>query len=91
MTTTSIDEVIEILETIIETSKSEQSTMRYFAALYQKVTIEIKSRLGTNYFDDDARMKKLDVIFANRYLSAYDDYKNGKAITKSWKMAFKYS
>jgi len=57
MTTTSIDEVIEILETIIETSKNEQSTMRYFAALYQKVTIEIKSRLGTNYFDDDERME----------------------------------
>ena len=91
MPATSIDEVIEKLEAIIQTSKNEQTTMGYFAALYQKVTIEIKSRLGTNYFDDDERMEKLDVIFANRYLSAYNDYKNGKAITKSWKTAFELS
>jgi hypothetical protein len=83
-----IDEVIENLEQIIQTSKDEESTLGYFAALYQKVTITIKENLNTNYFEDDERMEKLDVIFANRYLSAYSDYQQGNKISKSWKIAF---
>lgn len=86
-----IDEVIENLEQIIQTSKDEESTLGYFAALYQKVTIKIKDNLNTNYFENDERMEKLDVIFANRYLSAYSDYKQGKKISKSWEIAFNSS
>jgi hypothetical protein len=83
-----IDEVIEILEEIIQESKTGESTFGYFAALYQKVTICVKERLNTNYFEDDERMEKLDVEFANRYLSAYADYKEGKKVTESWNIAF---
>ncbi|GAB5555520.1 MAG: DUF5995 family protein [Saprospiraceae bacterium] len=83
-----IDEVIEILEQIIQETKSAESTLGYFAALYQKVTICVKERLNTNYFDDDERMEKLDVEFANRYLRAYADYKAGKKVTDSWRVAF---
>lgn len=83
-----IDEVIEILEQIIQESKTTESTLGYFAALYQKVTICVKERLNTNYFDDDERMEKLDVEFANRYLAAYADYKAGKKVTDSWSVAF---
>ena len=83
-----IDEVIGLLEGIIEESKVANSTLGYFAALYQKVTIAVKEKLHTNYFDDDARMEKLDVVFANRYLLAYSNYKQGKVVTESWKVAF---
>ena len=75
-----IDEVIENLEQIIQASKNEENTLGYFAALYQKVTINVKDKLNTNYFDDDKRMEQLDVIFANRYLSAYSNYRQGKAM-----------
>ena len=83
-----IDEVIAILEQIIETSKAQESTLGYFAALYQKVTIHVKEKLGTGYFDDDKRMEQLDVVFANRYLEAYFDYTQGKSTTRSWKTTF---
>lgn len=83
-----IDEVIEILESIIQESKTANSTLGYFAALYQKVTIHVKDRLHTNYFDDDERMERLDVEFANRYLAAFFDYKEGKKITESWRITF---
>ncbi|WP_199769311.1 DUF5995 family protein [Flavivirga eckloniae] len=91
MTATTIDEVIENLEQIIQQSISEESTFGYFAALYQNVTINIKEKLGKGYFDDDKRMEQLDVIFANRYLDAYSNYKVEKEITKSWEIAFKSS
>ncbi|MEL0653231.1 DUF5995 family protein [Algibacter sp. TI.3.09] len=88
MIANTIDEVIEQLEYIIQDSIVEESTLGYFAALYQKVTITVKNKLGTNYFDDDIRMEKLDVIFANRYLTAYANYKEGKPVSKSWLSAF---
>ncbi len=91
MTATTIDEVIENLEQIIQQAIKEESTLGYFAALYQNVTINIKEKLGTNYFDDDKRMEELDVIFANRYLAAYSEYKEKKKVTKSWDIAFKSS
>jgi len=88
MPATTIDEVILHLEQIIQTSITEESAHGYFAALYQKVTITVKEKLGKNYFDDDARMERLDVIFANRYLAAYTSHKQGAEITKSWEAAF---
>jgi len=43
-----INEVIENLEQIIQTSKNDGSTLGYFAALYQKVTINVKDKLNKN-------------------------------------------
>jgi len=86
-----IDEVIDHLEDIIQASIEEENTLGYFAALYQNVTITVKEKLGTNYFDDDKRMEQLDVVFANRYLSAYVDHKQGHKTTESWETAFNSS
>lgn len=91
MTASNIDEVIEILEGIIQTSKREETCFGYFAALYQKVTIAVKQKLTLGYFDDPQRMERLDVIFANRYLEAYADYREGKPVTASWGKAFSLS
>ncbi len=88
MSDRTIEEIINSLEEIIYTSKQTENPLGYFAALYQKVTITVKDKLGTNYFDNDARMERLDVVFANRYLIAYFDYQEGKTISKSWEVAF---
>lgn len=88
MQATTITEVISLLDDIIEQSEKGGSTMGYFAALYQRVTIAVKEKLGTSYFQDDARMEQLDVVFANRYLKAYAQFKNQQATTLSWKAAF---
>lgn len=88
MIATTIDEVIKRLEEIIQTSTGEESALGYFAALYQKVTIKVKDKLGTGYFEDDERMAQLDIVFANRYLDAYSNYKAGNNISKSWARAF---
>lgn len=91
MRATTIDEVIELLEEIIEESKATNNTSGYFAALYQKVTIAVKEKLNTDYFDNDQRMELLDIQFANRYFEAHFDYKNGKVVTQSWEKAFTHS
>ena len=85
---TTIDEVISMLDDIISNSKKEQDPLGYFAALYQKVTMKVKEGIADNYFANGARMEKLDVIFANRYLEAYYAHKNGQIVTASWYQAF---
>lgn len=89
MQATTIDEVILYLDQIIEENKATPNTMGYFAALYQKVTCKVKEGIENNFFDDNPRMERLDVIFANRYLQAYANYKNHVKTTESWKIAFK--
>lgn len=88
MSAHTIDEVVESLDQIIDSCKETENPLGYFAALYRLVTVTVKNKIGTNYFDDDARMEKLDVVFANRYLAAYSDYQEGKAISSSWEKAF---
>lgn len=85
---TTIDEVIAMLENIISQSKADKSPLGYFAALYQKVTIKVKEGIAADFFEDGARMEKLDVIFANRYLEAYHHYQQGNPVTQSWQCAF---
>lgn len=88
MTANNIDEVISILESIISENKSDNNPLGYFAALYKKVTEKVKEGIDNQFFDDNSRMEKLDVIFANRYLEAYFNYQNRKPITQSWEQAF---
>jgi hypothetical protein len=89
MQANTINEVIEILNTIVEECKTNNNPLGYFAVLYRKVTIRVKEGIINNRFEDNARMEKLDVRFANRYFQAYFDNKNNSPISKSWKISFK--
>ncbi len=83
-----IDEVIARLTEIIDRSRREPSRLGYFAALYRKVTISVKQGIATGRFQNGQRMEKLDVIFASRYLEAYDLHRQGKQPTASWQVSF---
>jgi len=86
-----IDEVIEQLDYIIIKSSNDDSRLGYFPALYKRVTIKVKEKIAANYFDDNDRMEKLDVIFANRYIEAYNNFHNEESCSKSWLLSFKTS
>jgi hypothetical protein len=88
MQATTVDEVIAFLDQIIEENKEIPNTMGYFAALYHKVTCKVKEGVENHFFDDNPRMERLDVIFANRYLQAYTNFKNDVPTSKSWLAAF---
>lgn len=83
-----IDEVILSLDRIIEKECTNNSCMAYFPILYRKVTVRIKEGILNNEFESNPRMEKLDVLFANRYIDAYESSGNNKPFTNSWKNAF---
>jgi len=83
-----IQEVIQELELILDDCQKKHRREGYFAALYLRVTREVNRKIGENYFDDGARMERLDVDFANRYLIAYDQYRQNQPCSASWRIAF---
>ncbi|HMH23261.1 MAG TPA: DUF5995 family protein [Puia sp.] len=84
---THIDEVLSRLTRIIADSQGKDERTGYFAALYYKVTARVKDGIARNEFEDGARMEKLDVTFANRYLAALEGWQRGVAPTGSWSVA----
>jgi hypothetical protein len=85
---TSIDEVIARLDGIVEQAIAERDRLGFFAALYRTVTDAVKRGIATGRFEDGPRMERLDVVFANRYLEAFDAHRRGGAPTESWQVAF---
>lgn len=85
---TTIDEVIQLLQEIIQQAITQKSTKGYFAVLYLKVTQKVKEGIQNGTFENGPRMEKLDVIFANRYIQAYYQYQAKEATSKSWEAAF---
>jgi hypothetical protein len=83
-----IDEVIARLTDIISLSRQEPSRLGFFAALYCKVTISVREGIRRGRFEDGARMERLDVNFANRYLEAYELHRRGEQPTASWRLSF---
>ncbi|HEX8243098.1 MAG TPA: DUF5995 family protein [Longimicrobium sp.] len=83
-----IDGVIERLSAIIKDCMARQDRLGYFAALYNRVTVAVKDGIRKGEFQDGARMERLDVMFANRYITAYDTYRSGELPTLSWLKAF---
>lgn len=83
-----IDEVIQLLDEIIEVSISEQSAIGLFTMLYREVTVKIKEGIQIGSFQNGERMEKLDVIFANRYLKAYYQYKAKEKASECWEFSF---
>lgn len=85
---TSVDEVVAALTEVIGWARDNDSRLGYFAALYRKVTVQVREGIARGDFDDGARMERFDVIFANRYLQALIDLRNGEAPSQVWRFAF---
>jgi hypothetical protein len=83
-----IDEILSELDQIIHWARDEQNRLGYFATLYRNVTLKVKEGIATGSFEDGARMEKLDVTFAGRYLSALENFRAGRATSKCWLVAF---
>lgn len=83
-----IDDVIHALDGIIDWAWDQKSRAGYFAALYRRVTCAVKDGIAQGRFQNGPRMEKLDVIFANRYLHAFEQFRAGQQPTLSWQVAF---
>lgn len=88
MAAASIAEVIQQLDDIISRSIANNDRAGYFAVLYKIVTVDVANKIQHAHFDDNDRMEKMDVIFANFYLDAYKNYSLQKKCPASWQLAF---
>ncbi len=82
-----IGDVIATLDTIVKDCEQTQNRAGYFAALYKRMTIAVSQGIANSRFEDGKRMEQLDMIFAQRYLSAYDAFRNSKDCSSSWQGA----
>jgi hypothetical protein len=90
-TVTTIDEVVAAIESIIDWSISASSRLGYFAALYKRITIAIRTAVSQGKFDNATRMQRFDVTFASRYFAALNGYFHPKQFpkpTRSWRVTF---
>jgi hypothetical protein len=83
-----IDEVLQELDLIIANSLHENSFLGIFAYVYRRTTAQIKTGIENQFFEDNARLEKFDVLFANLFFDAYRKYRLNKPIPASWKIAF---
>lgn len=83
-----IDQVVRALDGIVDDCRQRGCRLGLFAALYRRVTVEVKGRLDKGQFVDPERMERLDTAFANRYLEAYAHHHGGRAPTRAWAAAF---
>lgn len=88
MLPTTIDGVIEQLQAIINDSIATGSRLGYFAALYKRMTMAIRDAIRAGKFQDAARMERLDVAFATRYLVTRQQYFAGELQGQSWLQAY---
>lgn len=86
-----IDEVLSRMDEIVAECGQKNSRIGYFAILYRQVTRRIKKGIELQEFEDNPRMERLDVLFAGRFIDAYDTWKSGQQPTKSWDIAFESS
>lgn len=88
---TTIAEVLTRLDEIISDCKITTSRIGYFAVLYRQVTDRIRIGILNQEFEDNPRMEKLDILFAKRFIDAYELWNQGKDPSSSWRVAFQAS
>ena len=83
-----IANVIAAIDAVVQECIATQNKEGYFAALYKRMTIAVNEGICEGAFEDGARMEKLDVCFAERYLQAWQCYGHQQPCSASWQCAF---
>jgi hypothetical protein len=90
-TVSTLDDVIDAIDSIIRWSIGASSRLGYFAALYKRITIGVRTAVAEGAFEDGPRMEQFDVAFANRYFDALNGYFHPDRFDKptdSWRVTF---
>lgn len=86
-----INEVIDVLDAIIEQSISDDNYLFVFAYVYRRTTAEIRQKLNEKAFHDNELMAEFDVVFANLYINAWSEHRQGNPVRKVWQISFEYA
>jgi hypothetical protein len=88
---TTIDQVVAAIQGIVDWSMANESRLGYFAALYKRITIAIRTAIAGGAFQDGPRMELFDVAFAGRYFAALNGFFHPGAFpapSHVWQVAF---
>ena len=83
-----IKEVIAQLDQVIEDTIEDNNYLGIFAYVYRRTTAAIEQAIKEKRFEENERMERFDVQFANYYLNAYKNFKKGKPVSKAWQISF---
>jgi Family of unknown function (DUF5995) len=86
-----LDAVVSALDSVIEWSIAASSRLGYFAALYKRITIAVRTAVNNGMFQDGPRMERFDAAFADRYFDALNGYFHPDQFprpTRSWQKTF---
>lgn len=81
-------DVVSSLERIIDRCTEEHNPIGFFASLYRLTTMKILNAVKNEEFEDNERMERMDLNFANRYLSAIEAHFNGEKASRAWEASF---
>ncbi len=84
---TTLDDVQEMLEHCISTARAENSAEGYFPLIYAWETRDIAAAAGG--FDAPVELRRMIVVFANRYFAARQQFRAGAPTPKAWGLAFR--
>jgi hypothetical protein len=86
---TSINDAVDRLTTIVDWSRTNRRRVGYFAAMYRRVTIAVQAAIEAGEFEDDERMRRLVVLFAGRYIDAWESFVSDRPTTKAWDLSLR--
>lgn len=84
----SIEGVLDRLDRILDEARRRGDRSGYFAALYRNVTRRVQAGIESGRFEDPDRMERFDVLFARRYLKAFDRHQSGVPVPECWSVSF---
>jgi hypothetical protein len=79
---------LDALDAIVASARSDRSPIGIFPSMYRSVTAEIRDAIHDGFFDDSPAMERLAVMFAGRYLDAYNEWISGDQPSTAWRIAF---
>ena len=87
-TAQNIDEVVDGLAEIVREATRTGDRIGYFAALYRRVTVEIRAAIHEGRFEDGARTDHFDTLSGNRYFEAHDAWRRDRSGPRRWRETF---
>lgn len=83
-----VNDVLARFDAIVDWARRHDSRLGYFAALYRGVTLDIRSALAMEAFDNAHGAERLTVNFAGRYFTALAGHLDAGPVTHAWQIAF---
>jgi hypothetical protein len=85
----SVDDVLHLLQRCVETARAENSADAYFPLIYAWETRDIAAAAEAGLFEAPDTLRRMIVVFANRYFEARRQFRAGERTPKAWGLCFR--